>query len=260
MIGALALDLRLLIEAASVVIALNYLLSNVSVIVMRASRLVGYRPGFRVPLYPVIPILAIVAYGILIVDLGWEAILISLGFVAASLIVYLIWGRRADSREYALQHLVERLTSRELTSDDLEGELREIVHESRGIVTDRFDTLVETAICIDLPGATDLDELFAAVADRVHETIGLSRERVIAKLAAREADSSTALSSFVAVPHIVIPGSNRFQLVLVRAAGGIVFSEAAPAVQAVFVLMGTKDERNFHLRDLVLLRSRRRSG
>ena len=31
---------------------------------------------------------------------------------------------------------------------------------------------------------------------------------------------------------------------------GINFSEKAPMVNAVFVLVGTKDERNFHLRAL----------
>jgi hypothetical protein len=46
------------------------------------------------------------------------------------------------------------------------------------------------------------------------------------------------------VPHIVIPGSGRFQLVLVRTAAGTHFSDVAPEVKAVFVLMGTADERN----------------
>jgi amino acid transporter/mannitol/fructose-specific phosphotransferase system IIA component (Ntr-type) len=253
MIGALAVDLRLLIEAASVVIALNYLLSNVSVIVMRSSGLVGYRPGFRVPLYPVLPILAILAYGALVVDMGLEAVLISLVFVVASFLVYLLWGRRADPKEYALQHLVERMTSRELTGDNLEGELREIVHESTGVVTDRFDTLVQDALCIDYTGEPTPSSLFEAIGSRVHEQIGMVRQDVIGMLADRERESSTALSEFVAVPHIVIPGTNRFHLVLVRSRDGVRFSDAAPAVHAIFVLMGTKDQRNFHLRALTAI-------
>jgi mannitol/fructose-specific phosphotransferase system IIA component (Ntr-type) len=72
-------------------------------------------------------------------------------------------------------------------------------------------------------------------------------------LAHREEESSTALSDFVAVPHIIIPGSNHFQLVLVRSREGIRFSETAQSVKAIFVLMGTRDERNFHLRALTAI-------
>ncbi|MFP4376824.1 MAG: amino acid permease [Spirochaetales bacterium] len=253
MAGALALELRLLIEAASVVIALNYLLSNLSVMVMRSSKIVSYRPSFRVPLYPLIPILAIIAYALLVVDLGWEAIAMALGFIVASLVVYLIYGRKADETEYALQHVVERLTPRELTGSGLERELREIVHESRGTTTDRFDELLQDAVCIDLTEKISLDALFAAVGERSAETVGLSPAEVTRRLHEREAETSTALSTFVAVPHIVIPGTGRFQLVLVRTAAGVRFSEAAPEVKAVFVLMGSADERNMHLRSLMAL-------
>ncbi|MFW5688022.1 MAG: amino acid permease [Spirochaetota bacterium] len=252
MIGALALDLRALVEAASVVIAINYLLTNLSVLVMRSSGLVGYRPGFRTPLYPVVPILSIVAFVALIVDMGWEAIAISLGFVAVSLLVYLVFGRRADAKEYALQHLVERLTSRELTGDHLEEELREIVHESHGIVKDRFDELVANALCIE-SNAETTEELFREIAERSAPLVEMPAYDIVTKLAAREEESSTALSDFVAVPHLVIPGSNRFQLVLARSTRGVRFSEQAPQINAVFVLMGTADERNFHLRTLTAL-------
>ena len=51
----------------------------------------------------------------------------------------------------------------------------------------------------------------------------------------------------------MIPGTNRFQLVLVRSARGIRFSPGTPAVRAIFVLMGTADERNFHLRALTAI-------
>jgi amino acid transporter/mannitol/fructose-specific phosphotransferase system IIA component (Ntr-type) len=288
MIGALALDLRALVEAASVVIAVSYLLTNVSLLVMRSSGLVGYRPGFRTPFYPVVPIVSIIAFTALIVDMGWEAIALSSGFVVVSLLVYLLFGRRAEAKEYALQHLVERLTSRELTGGDLEGELREIVHESRGIVTDRFDELVNGALCIDVPEAKDIKEVFGEIASRSATLVGMNEEEILRRLLEREAESSTALSDFVAVPHLVIPGTNSFHLVLVRSVEGIRFSTQTPEIKAMFVLMGTADERNFHLRaltaiaqicqdptfddawlavrkerqlaDLVLMRSRRRGG
>lgn len=253
MIGALALELRLLIEAASVVIALNYMLSNISVVVMRNSGVVGYRPSFRVPLSPWLPSLAILVYIALVADLGLEAILIALGFALISAVVFLIWGRKADSKEYALQHIVERLTNRELTDAGLEDELREIVHESRGVQTDRVDQLFQSATCIDLNDERSLDELFTTVATRLAEPTGQSARIIREKLVQREADSSTALSPFIAVPHLILPCRDNFHLGLVRSARGIRFSDVAPEVKAVFVLMGAQELRTLHLQALAAI-------
>ena len=43
------------------------------------------------------------------------------------------------------------------------------------------------------------------------------------------------------------------RLLLARAKGGIRFSDEAPEVKAVFVLAGSRDERNFHLRALAAI-------
>lgn len=66
----------------------------------------------------------------------------------------------------------------------------------------------------------------------------------------REKESSTVLSPGLAIPHIVIDGEHTFDLLLARCKKGIMFSESTQKVQAVFMLIGTRDERNFHLRAL----------
>ena len=66
----------------------------------------------------------------------------------------------------------------------------------------------------------------------------------------REKESSTVISPYLAIPHIIIEGHHIFDIVLVRCKKGIEFSEEYPNVNAVFVLFGTRDERNFHLRAL----------
>ena len=45
-------------------------------------------------------------------------------------------------------------------------------------------------------------------------------------------------------------GEHAFDILLARCKGGIIFSKDVPSVHAVFVLVGSKDERNFHLRAL----------
>ena len=66
----------------------------------------------------------------------------------------------------------------------------------------------------------------------------------------REKEGSSAISPGLAIPHIIIDGEQTFSILLARCRKGITFSESAPMVQAVFVLVGTRDERNFHLRAL----------
>ena len=41
-----------------------------------------------------------------------------------------------------------------------------------------------------------------------------------------------------------------FDILLVRCKEGVAFSEEVASIHTVFVLMGTRDERNFHLRAL----------
>ena len=63
----------------------------------------------------------------------------------------------------------------------------------------------------------------------------------------REKESSTALRPDLAIPHIIIEGRDKFHILLARCKQGLYFSELAPKVRAVFVLVGTRDRRDQHL-------------
>ena len=69
----------------------------------------------------------------------------------------------------------------------------------------------------------------------------------------REKESTTVLNPDLAIPHIVIDGEHEFDILLARSKEGIYFSETAPAVHTIFLLVGTKDERPFHLRALAAI-------
>ena len=66
-------------------------------------------------------------------------------------------------------------------------------------------------------------------------------------------ESSTVLTENLAIPHIIIDGEKKFNLLLARCKDGIFFSKEAPKIQIVFVIYGTKDERNFHLQALAAI-------
>lgn len=247
---SLFLKLKVLVEAASLVLILGFILSCVCVIVLRESRVQNYRPSFRAPLYPVLQLVGILGFGLLIFEMGHEAFIILAGLFLVGIAGYWTYGRRRIRKDYALLHLIQRLTDRELVTGSLERELKEVVRERDEIVMDRFDELISKALVYDIPEQISMQDCFALLGEELADRVGMDSALLTAKLVERENQTSTLLSPFLAIPHVVIPGTGRFEIALVRARKGIVFSSSAENVSALFVLVGTLDERNFHLRAL----------
>lgn len=250
---SLFFKLDLLVKVASTVLILSYLFSCLSVIIMRESRLQNYHPRFKSPFYPYVQIVGILGYLALIIAMGTDALLAFVVLVVVSLLVYWFYGRIRTTREFALLHLLQRITAKEFTNRDLETELKEIVRERDEIVADRFDELVESSVAIDLEESEEplqYEQVFQRVAKALSDSLHESEDVLYQNLLTRERESSTAISSHVAIPHIVVNGEKKFELVVLRSKQGIYFNEESPKVNTIFVLAGSKDERNFHLRSL----------
>lgn len=247
---SLFLKLEILVEAASIVLILTNMLACLSVIILRESRLFNYQPSFRTPLYPWMQIFGVVSLAFLLVEMGSEAIVISCALIILGIFIYWFYGRIKASKEYALLHLVERVTARELTTYNLENELKQIIRERDDIVMDRFDHLIEKCPVLDIEGQVSMEIFFKNVATELCTRWNINKSDLARYFFDREQEVSTALSPFLAIPHIIIPGEHLFDILIIRCKQGIHFTDETPAVKAVFVLIGTKDERNFHLRSL----------
>ncbi|KPL12883.1 hypothetical protein AMJ74_05980, partial [candidate division WOR_3 bacterium SM1_77] len=250
---SLFLKLDILVEAASVVLILTTMLSCVSLIILRESRLQNYQPSFRVPLYPYLQVASIFGLGLLIFEMGHEALFISAVLILGGLSIYWFFARIRANREYALLHLVERITAKELTTYSLESELREIIRERDDIVKDKFDHIIEQAQILDIGERITADELFKLAAKTLAERLNVEEPYLLHKLIQREKESSTVLMPGLAIPHIITEGYHEFEILMVRCKPGITFSPETQDVHAVFILVGTKDERNFHLRALAAI-------
>ncbi|MDH5682945.1 MAG: amino acid permease [candidate division WOR-3 bacterium] len=250
MIVVLFLRLTILVKVASTVLILTYMFSCLSVIIMRESHLQNYQPIFRAPLYPWIQIIGLIGFGFLLFEMGREALLISAIFIVGGLFIYWFYGRIRTSQEYALLHLIERITAKELTTHSLETELKEIIRERDEIVKDRFDHIIEESIVLDINQAISLEEFFRLVAESMSDRLAIKADALFQSLINRERENTTVLNPDLAVPHIIIDGEHKFDILLARCKQGILFSKKAPKVHSVFVLVGTRDERNFHLRAL----------
>jgi len=246
-VASLFLRLEVLVEAGSIVLIMTNVLSCLSVIILRESKVQNYRPTFVAPLYPWLQIAGLVGFGFVLLEMGAEAYIISILLALAGFGAYWFYGRLRVERESALLHLIERITARELVTGTLESELKEVIRERDQIVQDRFDEIIEECPVIDVEGPMERDEFFAQAARELAEGVGMAPEALREALQKREEEGSTALDPTLAVPHVVIEGEGKFELLLARVRRGIRFSDAAPEVKAVFVLLGTRDERNFHL-------------
>jgi len=246
----LLLDLTTLVKLGSIVILTLYILTNISVIMLREGRVRNYKPVFKVPFYPWTNLAGIILFVLLIVDMGLVAVEISISLVIMATVIYFVYGRKRHNIEYALLHLIERLINKRITDNNLEEELKQIIIHRDELKIDRFHNLVEKSSIIDIKERMEQDNFFEQLSEEISSEIGLKREEIVKLLKKREEEGSTAINPFVAIPHIIIPGQNKFKLVAVRCKEGINFIGNNNNVKAVFVLFGTKDERAFHLKAL----------
>ena len=217
------LDLEQLVKVASTMKLLLFTFVNLSVILMRESRIVSYKPTFKSPFYPWLQIAGILAYIFLIIDMGVLPLTITGGFFLVSLLWYFAYSRSMEKRDSALIRIVERITSKEIRSTKLTGELREILVERDEIIEDRFDVIIKNAEIYDLPTKTTVDELFGLLAEKWSNKFTIGEEELITMLKARETESTTVIQDGLAIPHIVVEGKTQFDITIVRSSEGIRF-------------------------------------
>ena len=108
-VGALGRDVGLLAEAASVLHLIVFALLNIAVIVFRETDAPGYDPSFKVPLYPVVPILgATLSLGLIFFMEFWPRVL-AVVFIVGAVAWYAIYARRHTPIQGALgEYIRER--------------------------------------------------------------------------------------------------------------------------------------------------------
>ena len=247
---AMFIKLEILVEAASTVFVLGYVLASLSVIILRESGLQNYRPSFRTPLYPWLQLATIFGLAFVVLEMGEPAFLITTILVLVGFGIYWFYGRRKAQKESALLHVISRITAKELAGGNLESELKAIVRERDEIALDRFDTIVENSIVLDLDRRMELEEFVHQVSERLSPRVGIDPKGLQRLLLERERETSTVLTPQLAVPHVVVEETESFDILLARCRHGIRFSDKAPEIRTVFVIVGSRQQRNFYLRVL----------
>ena len=251
------LDIPSLVKFASTMMLLLFLLSNLAVIIMRSSKLQNYRPLFKSPGYPWIQLGGIAIYAFLIIDMSLTMkavpLLTTVFFVVGSIVWFVVYVRPRTDRESAFVYMVRSAVTKELYRSTLEDELREMALERDQVVHDRFDQLIQACPILDLAGGMTSHQMFHQVAASLSDRLDMDETELVELFEAREADTSTVVRPGLAIPHVIIEGEGRFDIVLVRSVDGVLFPGHEEPVHAGVILIGTRDERNFHLRALMAI-------
>jgi len=245
------LDLEALVKVASTMMLILFSLVNLSVILMRESKIVSYKPTYYAPFYPWLQIGGSLIYITLIIEMGRIPLLITLGFFILSLCWYLLFSKSRIIKDSALIHIVERVTSREIRSSGLTDELKEILMKRDQIIEDRFDHLMKNAAIQDVPKSISHEELFHIISETFAERLSEEAGNIFQLLQKRESDSTTVIHEGLAIPHIIVKGSGKFDIAIFRSRDGFRFN--GKKVHIVFALAGSIDERTFHLKALMAI-------
>ena len=249
-IASFALRLDVFVRIASTIALTSHLLSCLVIIILHESQIADYQPGFYAPLYPWLPISGFALGAMLISQMGDPFVELSIGLIIIGLLIYAVYGRKKAEQEYVLLHLITRIVDKELSSSSLDSELRQILYQLDEAASDPFVQLLQTSPVVDILGAVEIEDVFRMIAEHLAQKTGIPQENIFSQLQQREQDSSTAITPFVAIPHIVVEGEQIFHLFVARCQHGIAFSPTHQHVKAMFVLLGTKDERDRHLKTL----------
>jgi APA family basic amino acid/polyamine antiporter len=236
------LNLEQLIKVASTMKLLLFAFVNFSLIIMRESKITTYRPKFRSPLYPWIQIAGIIFYLLIILNMGSLSLILTGVFVLISLIWFLLFSGFRQEKDSAIIHIVKRITAREMQTDTLSEELREILLVRDEIEEDRFDTIIKNAKIIDMEKGSDMNELFDLLGTEFSNLFNTDKEEIKKLIYTREAESTTDIHKGLAIPHILLGKEQRFEIIVVRSKNGINFEESKDPVHTVFALAGSKDE------------------
>ncbi len=132
----------------------------------------------------------------------------------------------------------------------VQTEAKKIISSRTSFQKDRFDLLVDKSLVIDLKQTMDMEAFFNVVSKAMSDQLNISPSVLSNMLIQREEEITTLVAPGLAIPHIIIDGEKKFSILLARCKKGIVFSKSKSLIHAAFVLVGSRDERKFHLQSL----------
>ena len=249
-------------KLASVFQLLVFALCCLAVIIMRESKIDSYDPGYKVPLYPWLPIFGFVIPFFLIIEMGWMPILFSSGIISIGALWYFYYGNKYVIRRGAILHIFERLGRKRY--EGLEPELRTFIKEKGLREQDPFDSIIVQSQVIDLEERLQFNTIVKKVSKELSKRLSYSSQKIEQEFSSGVKIGATPVSGGVALPHFRTDKIKKSILLMVRAKSGIQLDkgqeywgkhEPAEQIYAIFFLISPENNPGQHLRILAKIAS-----
>ena len=237
-------------------------LTCLAVLVMRASEIESYDPGYRSPFFPYLHIVGALIPLYVVSQMGAFAILFSVGLVVFGVLWYRLYARERVTRTGAIYHFFALLGEKRRT--DLDRELRGILKEKGLRKGDSFDDMIARASVLDLPEPLAFEEITLQAAEQLAETVGMDSIELAEAFLQGTRLGATPVSHGTALPHVRL-NIQEPEVVMVRSRAGThiegleeFWGDQAPkgAIHAIFFLAGPKEDSGLHLRILAQIAER----
>ncbi|MDN5292334.1 MAG: basic amino acid/polyamine antiporter, family [Anaerophaga sp.] len=174
-----------------------FMLINFSVIVFRKSNIESYDPGYKSPLYPWMQIAGIFISLMLIVYMGWMAVLFTLLITTASVLWYYYYVREKVKREGAIFHWFALLGKYQYA--ELENEFMTILKEKGLREGDPFDETIIRARITNIKKDMDFETLVNNVSETFATEMHVSRDALV-----NEFLTTSAIEPALIIPEVSI--------------------------------------------------------
>ena len=256
----LLLDAEGIAKLASTIMLVDFAAMNLAVIVMRESRTSSYDSGFHSPLYPWMQVGGVLVSLVLIPLMGWTSAVFALSLIAAGLVWYAAYARGRSEHAVALmrvlEHIAAQVLSREQAGPALDRELRKEMKRKGLRSADPFAEVVACAHVVDLPADAEWDDLMQEAVDHFVRSYPDKAEEIREGLYEASRKGDTPAAEGIALPHVLLDGIGQYELLMARSRSSLHFPGVASGVTAVFVLLGSKDDPQQHLRMLAAIARR----
>jgi len=240
-----------LVKTASTLVLLLFIFVNLSLIMMRESKLRYYRPSFRSPFYPWVQIAGIIGYGFLLIEMGIVPLIFVGCFILVGFLWYWFYARDKIWREYSLLHVVERVTGEKNTGYLLDEELREILIDRDDVTEKRFEDLLKKCEIVDVFKYERADKFAWLVANKLADKLDIDKNKLYDLIIKNESDSNVLIHPGISILSNIIGGRDKFEIVIVRSKKGIILFDDAAPVHAFFVVVATSEQHSFYMHSLM---------
>lgn len=261
----LAFNVDAVAKLASAFQLLLFGILNVSVIVMRESKIEEYDPGFESPLYPWMQIAGFIISAFLIAQMGLLSILFTLGVITVSVAWYFGYAKDKVTREGAIYHVHARLGKYQ--HKGLEREMRGIIREKGLREEDPYERAVGRSVVLDIDEhETGYEALIERVSEGLSKRTEQGKDELVDLFMDEKFEGIIPIGNNTALKHIRLDSDIDSEIALVRFKNGVVMEdevfvcyedeedvEVDNRLYAIIFLISSKENSGQHLRILAHL-------